>query len=100
PAPVPPPPPAPAYSDVTGTVTKKPLASGVKLKFRSNAIPAGTTWRTALKWKVTYDGRSKRIAQGPNELDGLTLKFKEKGRHVIKVFRNGSRVLTTTVRVG
>lgn len=99
PAPVPPPPPAPVYSEVTGTVTKKPIASGVKLRFRSNAIPAGTLWREALKWKVTYDGRTKRIAQGPNESDALTLKFKEKGRHVIKVFRNGSKVLKTTVQV-
>ena len=56
--------------------------------------------RSALNWKVTYDGRTKRISQGPNERQSLTLKFKTKGRHVVKVFRNGSRVLTTTVRVG
>ena len=107
PAPPPPPPPAPVppqpapvYADVTGTVTKKPLASGVRLTFRSNAIPAGSTLRNRLTWKVTFDGRTKRVTQGANERDRLTLKFTKKGRHVIKVFRNGRRVLTTSVRVG
>lgn len=98
PPPAPPAPPTPVYADVSGTVVKKPLDSGVRLRFRSNAIPAGATVRNALKWKITYDGRTKKVTQGPNELDTLNLRFKS-GRHAIKVFRNGTRVLTTVVRV-
>lgn len=103
PAPPPPPPapvpPAPVYANVTGTVAKKPLASGVKLIFRTNAIPAGTTPRNTVQWKITYDRRTKRISQGPNDKDTLTLRFKTRGRHVIKVYRDGSRVLRTVVTV-
>ena len=102
--PAPPPPPAPVvpapvYADVTGTVTKKPLASGVRLIFRTNAIPAGTTARNTVRWKVTYDSRTKRISQGPNDKDILNLRFTIRGRHVVKVFRDGTRVLRTLVTV-
>jgi hypothetical protein len=100
PVPIPAPIPAPVYSDVTGTVTKKPLASGVRLDFRSNAVPAGTTVRKFLQWKVTYDGRTKLVTQGPSEQRTLTLSKFKKGRHVVKVFRNGSRALTTTIWIG
>lgn len=90
-------PPPPVYADVTGTVSKKIVSTGVKLTFRSRAIPAGTVARSPLKWLVKYDGRTKQITQGPSEVDTLNLRL-GRGRHVVKVFRNGSRVTTVTVR--
>ena len=82
---------------MTGTVAKKLITRGVRFTFRSKAIPAGTVMGDKLKWVVKYDGRTKRIAQGPSEVDRLTLRF-DSGRHVVKVFRDGARVTTATVR--
>lgn len=93
----PPPPPPPVYTDVTGTVAKKMITKGVRLTFKSKATPAGTYTGKPLKWVVKYDGRSKRITQGPSEVKKLTLRF-SKGRHVVRVFRNGTKVTTATVR--
>lgn len=95
--PPPPPPPAPVYSDVTGTVAKKMITDGVKFTFKSKPTPSGTVTGDPLKWVVKYDGRRKKITQGPAEVDKLTLRFKQ-GKHVVKVFRNGAKVMTATVR--
>ena len=97
PAPPPPPPPAPVYSDVTGTVTKKAISNGVKFRFKTAPIPAGTLAGKQLRWVIKYDGRTKRITQGPSKVDALPLRF-DSGRHIVKVFRNGTRVSTVTVR--
>jgi hypothetical protein len=101
PPPAPPAPPAPLYSDVTGSVANKSITSGVRLTFRSDALPAGTTMGNELRWKVTYGGRTTQLTQGPSEVDTVPVRFaaKARGRHVVKVFRNGIRVLTTTVRI-
>lgn len=93
----PPPPPPPAYSDVTGKVTSKMIPKGVRLTFKAAATPAGTLMGKPLRWMVKYDGRTKRITQNASETDILKLRFSG-GRHVVKVFRNGSKVKTVTVR--
>ena len=102
PPPAPPAPPAPpVYTDVTGSVAKRALATGVKFIFRSDATPAGTLTGSPLKWKVSYDGKNKRVAQGPSEKDVVALRFASgTGRHVIKVYRNGVKVLRTVVNRG
>jgi hypothetical protein len=97
PAPPPPPPPAPVYTDVTGKVATKMISRGVKLIFKSAATPAGTLTGKPLRWMVKYDGRTKRITQSASEIDTLKLRFPG-GRHVVKIFRNGSKIKTVTVR--
>jgi hypothetical protein len=97
PPPPPPPPPAPVYTDVSGTVASKKISKGVKLTFRSAATPAGTLTGKPLRWMVKYDGRTKRITQSASETDTLKLRFSG-GRHIVKIFRNGSKIKTLTVR--
>lgn len=86
-------------ADVTGTVTKRPAIDGIKLTFRASALPAGHAQGRALRWKVTYDGHTRRVTQDASERDTLGLHFRPRtGAHAIRVYRNGARVLTTTVR--
>lgn len=83
--------------NVTGTVAKKMVTGGVKFTFRSAATPAGMVAGNPLKWVIKYDGQSKRITQGPSEVDSKTVQFSG-GRHIVKVFRNGVQVTKVTVR--
>ena len=86
-------------ADVTGTVAKRATADGAKLIFRSAPTPAGYVQGSRLTWKITYDGRAKRIAQYAGERDVLRLTFRPgTGKHVIRVYRNGARVLKMVVR--
>lgn len=101
PTPVPPTPtqvPAPTVAPVTGKVQHKMTAKGVQFTFKSNATPAGLRTGKSLVWKVTYDNRTRTIRQGPSKVSTMTLNFPQGGRHVVKVFRNGTRVKTVTVR--
>lgn len=100
PPPPPPPAPAPTYADVTGKVTNKPVARGVKFTFKSNALPSGATLRNTLKWKVVADGRTKAsFSQGPSNIRTKTVRFAARsGKHVVKVLRNGRVVKTVRFR--
>lgn len=86
-------------ADVTGTVAKRVMAGGAKLIFRSAPTPTGYAQGRRLTWKIAYDGRSKRIAQHAAERDVLRLAFRPgTGKHAIRVYRNGARVLKVIVR--
>jgi hypothetical protein len=94
--------PAPAplvYADVTGKVSSKAVTRGVKLTFKSNALPSGATQRKALSWTVIADRKVKSsFTQPASNIRTKTLRFKARtGKHVIKVLRNGK--VTKTIRL-
>jgi hypothetical protein len=101
PAPAPAPPaPAPVYADVTGSVSSKMVTRGVKLTFKTNALPAGATQRNPLAWKVVADGKVKKsFTQTASNIRSTTLRYSaDTGKHVVKVLRNGTVVKTVRFR--
>ncbi len=87
-------------SDVTGTVTRKKVTNGVRLAFRSDALPAGTVAGDTLTWTVLVDRKvRKTFSQGPDAVRKLKIASSDRsGRHVVKVLRNGRVVKSVTYR--
>ena len=107
PTPPPPPPPAPtptptpapappATADVTGSVSGTKINNGIKLTFKSKALPAGTVVGKRLAWTVLVDSKiRKTFSQGPSAI--RTLKFTSRdhsGSHKVKILRNGRALKT------
>lgn len=97
PVPVPAPVPAPpATADVTGTVSSKGVTNGVKLAFKSAALPVGTVVGKRLSWTVLVDRKiRKSFSQGPSAIRNLKVTSPDRsGRHVVKILRNGKAFKT------
>lgn len=95
-APTPPPPPVPpapviTYADVTGSVNSKAITRGIKLTFKSKALPTGAVVGKRLSWKVLIDGKTRKsFTQGPSSIRSVQFTSPARsGRHKVKVLRNG-----------
>lgn len=79
--------------DVTGTVATKRIVDGVRFIFRTPAQPVNTGVGDPVRWRVTFDGRTKRVTQRWGARYVWRKQFTDgSGLHVLRVYRNDAMI--------
>ena len=85
--------------DVTGKVATKRIKNGVRFIFKTPTQPANTGVGDPVRWRVTFDGRTKRVTQRWGARYVYRKQFKPgSGRHVLRVYRNYTKVKSVRLR--
>jgi hypothetical protein len=85
--------------DVSGTVATKKIIRGARFIFRTPAQPVNTGVGDPVRWRVTFDGKTKRVTQGWGQRYVWRKQFpKGSGRHVMRVYHNEKLVKVVRAR--